>query len=509
MKILKLTYSEILKQTKKLSFKVCLIILLAFAIGIPVLFKALSQDEYSNRIYYEEDLSYYENSVMENPKTDEEQLENKLNEVMIDIIKMSFAKEKNKEATDFKTSLYDEYRNYKMTAVVLEYMIEGKTIDYVKIDEEFNLNSESYKGIELAELSEIRDNLLLKAEETVKIIDKNDYTYYLNEQLENLKNSESSEVNDNLIKVYEKLIQLNITDESDFRINEANSIIENYNQKEIPMTKHEYKDQKSKISYDDYLKLTSIKNKELDDSIAKSWYAIEHNINYNKEGAKSAFNDSIQNNTVFLSIIIVIIAGGIVANEFQKGTIRLLVIRPNKRWKILLSKFLAIISIIIVLALITYIASFVTNGLLFGFKDYFIPDLAVKGASVAEVSYILNSIIKLGILLIPIVFVGLIAFALSAITKNTALSVGVSIFLLVGYSLIIMMMVLIEMPFIDLTFLPYLEYVQFTDPLSLVNSCYSYDIYYTFKQANIVLLIWAILIYALTNYIFIKRDIKN
>ena len=126
-----------------------------------------------------------------------------------------------------------------------------------------------------------------------------------------------------------------------------------------------------------------------------------------------------------------------------------------------------------------------------------------------EVSYILNSIIKLGILLIPIVFVGLIAFALSAITKNTALSVGVSIFLLVGYSLIIMMMVLIEMPFIDLTFLPYLEYVQFTDPLSLVNSCYSYDIYYTFKQANIVLLIWAILIYALTNYIFIKRDIKN
>ena len=72
-----------------------------------------------------------------------------------------------------------------------------------------------------------------------------------------------------------------------------------------------------------------------------------------------------------------------------------------------------------------------------------------------------------------------------------------------------MMMVLIGLPFIDLTFFPYLDYVQFTDPLSLVNSCYSYDMYYTFKQANIVLLIWAILIYALTNYIFIKRDIKN
>ena len=283
MKILKLTYTEIVKQTKKLSFKVCLIILLAFAIGIPVLFKALAQDEHSNQIYYEEDLLYYENSIIEDPKTDEEQLENKLNEVMVDTINMSFVKEKNEEATDFKVSLYDEYRNYKMTAVVLEYMIEGKTIDYAKIDEGVNLNSESYKGIELAELSKIKDNLLLKAEETVKIIDKNDYTYYLNEQLENLKNSESNETNNNLIKVYEKLIQLNITDDSDFRINEANSIVENYNQKEIPMTKQEYKDQKSKISYDNYLKLTNIKNKALDDSISKSWYAIEHNINYNKE----------------------------------------------------------------------------------------------------------------------------------------------------------------------------------------------------------------------------------
>ena len=134
MKLLKLTYSEILKQTKKLSFKVCLIILLAFAIGIPVLFKALSQNEYSNQVYSKEDLSYYEDLLIKNPKTDEEQLENKLNEVMIDTIKMSFVKEKDKEATDFKISLYEEYKSDKMTAVVLEYMIEGKTIDYARVD---------------------------------------------------------------------------------------------------------------------------------------------------------------------------------------------------------------------------------------------------------------------------------------------------------------------------------------------------------------------------------------
>lgn len=509
MKILKLTYTEILKQTKKLSFKVCLIILLAFAIGLPVLFKAVSQSDLSNKVYYEEDLTYYENSIIEDPKTDEEKLENELNNVMIDTIKMSFSKEKGKEATDFKKELYEDYSNDKMILVVLDYLIKGKTIDYEVIDEYFDLNSQMYKDLDYNELIKVKEELLLQTEETLEMIDKDDYTYYLNKELENLKNAEYSEENANLIKVYEKLIDLNITDESDFRIVEAKNIIENYNQTEEAMTKQEYKDQKSKISYENYLKLVNTKNKALDDSIKKSWYAIDHNINYNKEGTKTSFNDSIQNNTIFLSIIIVIIAGGIVANEFQKGTIRLLVIRPNKRWKILLSKFLAILVILVTLGLATYAISFITNGILFGFKDYFIPDLIVKNKEVVEVSYIINSLLRLGMLLIPIMFVGLIAFALSAITKNTALSVGISIFLLVGYSLIIMMMVLIGMPFIDLTFLPYLEYVQFTDPLSLVTSCTSYDIYYTFKKANLVLLIWAILIYALANFIFIKRDIKN
>ncbi len=238
-------------------------------------------------------------------------------------------------------------------------------------------------------------------------------------------------------------------------------------------------------------------------------YAIDHNIDYNKTGSRTSLNEIIINNVAFLGLIVVIISGAIVASEYQKGTIRLLVIRPNKRWKILLSKFLTITILTIVLAFITYLASFLTNGILYGFKDYFISDLIISNGKIKEISFILLSIGKMLMLLIPIIFSGLIAFFLSTITKNTALSVGLSIFLQFGYGLITMILVLINFPFINFTFLPYLDYSQFNDYSTLSNNLYMYETYYTFGLANLVLIIWSIILYIISNIIFIKRDIRN
>ena len=147
--------------------------------------------------------------------------------------------------------------------------------------------------------------------------------------------------------------------------------------------------------------------------------------------------------------------------------------------------------------------------MLYGFKDYFISDLIISNGKIKEISFILLSIGKMLILLIPILFSGLIAFFLSTITKNTALSVGLSIFLQFGYGLITMILVLINFPFINLTFLPYLDYSQFNDYSTLSNNLYMYETYYTFGLANLVLIIWSIILYITSNIIFTKRDIRN
>ena len=62
---------------------------------------------------------------------------------------------------------------------------------------------------------------------------------------------------------------------------------------------------------------------------------------------------------------------------------------------------------------------------------------------------------------------------------------------------------------IDLTFLPYLSYAQFLDPLALAQSCEFNSLYYTFFQANIVLLVWGVILYGISNIVFVRKDIKN
>ena len=111
--------------------------------------------------------------------------------------------------------------------------------------------------------------------------------------------------------------------------------------------------------------------------------------------------------------------------------------------------------------------------------------------------------------LIPIVFMGLIALFLSTVINNTAFSVGFSIFLFMGYSLMLLVLQAINVPFMDLTFLPYFDYSQFLNPVEMIENCTSYGIYYTFAKANIVLICWSIVLYGVANFVFMKKDIKN
>ena len=507
MKIINLIYNEVLKQTKKLSFKISMLILVLFAIGVPFLYKTVIFNDNMFPLYFESDIQYYENDLIASPKNSEEELNNELVNIRIDVVKQAI--DNDEKSSNFKLEVYEDYITNKRLVKVTEYLLEGKDFDYKKLDDSFELNGSYLLELKEDELKEEQKNLNNKINDLEKVIKNNDYSWYLDSQIKSLKENENlTSLDKKTIEVYEKLKEANVTDEDDFRVDEANSIIENYTLKEEAIPKAEYDKMDSKIVYSDYVKMIDLKNKALDDEITKSSKAIEDNIDYNNN-AKEAFADSVNTNNTILSIIIVVIAGGIVANEFQKGTIRLLVIRPNKRWKVLLSKFLAVVFMAIALSLITYVLSFIANGIMFGFNNLFSPDLKVIGNKITEASYLLTSLKDMFILLIPVIFIGLIAFSLSTIINNTAFSVGLSIFILMGYSMAIMVLQMLECPFIDLTFLPYLSYNQFLSPLALINSCEFNNMYYTFAKANIVLLVWSMVIYLLSNIVFVRKDIKN
>ena len=74
-------------------------------------------------------------------------------------------------------------------------------------------------------------------------------------------------------------------------------------------------------------------------------------------------------------ILVVLLDGNIVSKEHNKGTEKLLLTTSNKRWKILLSKFLYLILETYIIWFVALILLLLFAGLKYGFNDLITPKI--------------------------------------------------------------------------------------------------------------------------------------
>ncbi len=129
-----------------------------------------------------------------------------------------------------------------------------------------------------------------------------------------------------------------------------------------------------------------------------------------------------------VGILAIIIAALSIANEFSNGTIKFLLINPVKRWKILMSKYVSVITSSYLIIAIVLVVSLISSSILFG------------GSLIGESAYkvVDSEIIKTpGIVLllkdylvasVEVVVSATLAFAISSISKSSAFSIGISLF---------------------------------------------------------------------------------
>jgi len=118
-------------------------------------------------------------------------------------------------------------------------------------------------------------------------------------------------------------------------------------------------------------------------------------------------------------IFAVIVAGDSVASEFSWGTIKLLLIRPASRSKILWAKYIAVLLFIAALLLLLFIASYFAGLIFFG----------AGGALPEEMSF-LSVVRAYGFQAVEIVMASTLAFMISAVFRSSSLAIGLSIFLM-------------------------------------------------------------------------------
>lgn len=205
-------------------------------------------------------------------------------------------------------------------------------------------------------------------------------------------------------------------------LNEALSRYQNYSKNLVEVQNKENMDYEEKLQYNENLEKKEI-NK----------YIIENNVDVNKTNdIRGILKSFLSEYGLFIIVIIVMIAGTIVSEEFNKGTIKLLLIKPYSRTKILLSKYLTVLIMTVFTILVVLLMELLVGGIVFGYDSLSVPVVQYNfNTSQLET---LNIFTYLGIQIITqlpmIILLATLAFALSTIFTNSALAITIA---LLGY----------------------------------------------------------------------------
>lgn len=168
-------------------------------------------------------------------------------------------------------------------------------------------------------------------------------------------------------------------------------------------------------------------------------YDLYNDTEYqNTATANYTFQNSIGTYIAIIVMVVVIVAGVSISEEFNKGTVKLLLVRPYSRTKILISKLIAVFITMLITTVAILLLQFIIGGIVYGFGTYMM--------NVVQFDFTTNSIITLNIFAylglifickLPIfILIGTLAFALSTLFLNSPLAVALPILGYMGSDMI-------------------------------------------------------------------------
>jgi ABC-2 type transport system permease protein len=176
--------------------------------------------------------------------------------------------------------------------------------------------------------------------------------------------------------------------------------------------------------------LPGLAKEEIERTIIVNQYRLEKDIppaDRSLWGVVLEMSQLIQIVTIFT----VVIAADIVAGEFTTGTIKLLLIRPASRSRILLSKYLSTILFSILLLVVLFVSAFLLNGFLYGFTEAGSPYIYVdRDMIVRESNMFLHAWSTYALRCVELVMVVTLAFMISTVFRSSSLAIGLSLLLL-------------------------------------------------------------------------------
>lgn len=543
-KMYNLTINEIVKASKKKSMLIISVIIFIISFASPFLLKYIEKSASGF-----EGFAYSMNVDQINGTISSINANTNCGKVKKEFLEANKAKfqlleNNNITNTDWRYNEADLYYNSLLKEDSLKFLKEGISLELILGELPEDANVQGIKSALETSSNNLNNEIDKTTEETAHIKDmivKNDYLSYLdskikntntsidsmNKELVNLNKEYSKNKDNNLLKENIDALNINLSKaKNDLKIDKYrydNKIpydINNWKSNTLnlismqsgvllnkKLTKDKYMLHPIKgISYEKYEKMYNKNKTSAENTIKESWYSLKHNIpNPNvKIGGRNLLSSSLPVVIVLVTILGAILAGSVVSKEFSTGSIRLLLIRPVSRFKVLISKLLGVIIISYIILFISTICSLLGSGISGGFSDFTNGVVKVSSGDIVVHNYFGQMIAHLLFISISLLFIICVAFILSTITRSTAISVAISIILFIGSFIIVLIgfshgyYVISEtpLPYINLAIVSLLTHLY---PQAMLNNL----------SGGIELIVVSIILIIISVMVFKSKDITN
>jgi len=242
--------------------------------------------------------------------------------------------------------------------------------------------------------------------------------------------------------------------------------------------------------------------------IQQNQYYLDNGINpITPSAAKFSIKLMEQSISVLLPLLIILLASDSVCGEFSAKTIKVLLTRAVPRWKILLSKYIALLILFSIVILEMAVLSILISGLFF--KNWGFYEPIATGFSSASGTLDVSNVIKVTqmqylVLVYSLgwfvsIVVGTISFMVSVLVRNTSTSIGIMMATLVGGGFL--RLFLSDWPAIKYFFAINLSLPQY------LTGSYTPISGMSLNFSTLVLLTWSLGALIVSFVVFIKQDV--
>ncbi|MDE6580842.1 MAG: ABC transporter permease, partial [Ruminiclostridium sp.] len=270
--------------------------------------------------------------------------------------------------------------------------------------------------------------------------------------------------------------------------------------------------------YDEYMTAVEQRQDQYYKAVKKFAYSLEHGIpldNMTYNSTRRVTEECLEINLSVVMFMAIFMAAVIVANEHTSGAVRLLMIRPRARWKILLSKLCCLLIYTVGWIAATSALSTLTNVIIYGGEDMLIPYIMVSGEAF-EIAPFLYYLLKMSVYFLPALSMVFLAFLFSVLVKRAVVSMAIPMMINIfggPASTLFVGKACKACPLLLFTPIPYFQLSNFwCDPLERL---YSYggdaplDHGMTLGMGVAMFVIYSIILLVAAFVIFKKQQIKN